>query len=77
MRYIGSKINLLENIEEIINENVKEEANCFVDLFSGTGIVGEYFKKKYKVLSNDNLYFSYVLQFSKIEKFYLTQQTII
>lgn len=67
MRYIGSKVNLLNNIAEVINENVKDDIEIFADLFSGTGVVGEFFKKKYCVLSNDNLYFSYILQKSKIE----------
>lgn len=67
MRYIGSKINLLNNIAEVINENVKDDVEIFVDLFSGTGSVGEFFKRDYRVLSNDNLYFSYILQKSKIE----------
>ena len=45
MRYIGSKNNLLEKIENVINENILDNSNTFMDLFSGTGIVSEYFKK--------------------------------
>ncbi|MCQ2013248.1 Dam family site-specific DNA-(adenine-N6)-methyltransferase [Clostridium butyricum] len=67
MRYIGSKVNLLKNIEDVINENIKEEVNVFMDLFSGTGTVGEYFKKDYTIKSNDILYFSHILQKAKIE----------
>lgn len=67
MRYIGSKINLLGNIAEVIKENIKDDVETFLDLFSGTGVVAEYFKTHYRVLSNDNLYFSYILQKSKIE----------
>ena len=67
MRYIGSKNNLLEKIENVINENILDNSNTFMDLFSGTGIVSEYFKKKYTIISNDILYFSYILQKSKIE----------
>lgn len=67
MRYIGSKANLLQNIAEVIKENVKEDVETFLDLFSGTGVVGEFFKKDYRILSNDNLYFSYILQKAKIE----------
>jgi len=67
MRYIGSKVNLLNNISEVIKENVKDDAETFLDLFSGTGIVGEYFKRNFRILSNDNLYFSYILQKSRIE----------
>ena len=33
----------------------------FCDIFSGTGVVGKYFKKKgYSVISNDIQYYSYV-----------------
>lgn len=67
MRYIGSKVNLLNNIDEVIKENVKEDIEIFLDLFSGTGVVGEFFKKDFRILSNDNLYFSYIIQKAKIE----------
>lgn len=67
MRYIGSKVNLLDKIQEVIDENVKEQVDVFMDLFSGTGTVGEYFKKDYRILSNDILYFSYILQKARIE----------
>jgi len=67
MRFIGSKANLLENIENVINENVTDDADTFMDLFSGTGAVGEYFKKNYRIISNDILYFSYILQKARIE----------
>ncbi len=68
MRYIGSKINLLKNIDLFIRKNLpKESANSFFDAFSGTGSVGYYFKDKYKIYSCDNLYFSYLLQKCIIE----------
>ncbi|HEX2927875.1 MAG TPA: Dam family site-specific DNA-(adenine-N6)-methyltransferase [Ruminiclostridium sp.] len=67
MRFIGSKVNLLNNIANVIRENVKDDVDIFFDLFSGTGVVGEFFKKDYCVMSNDNLFFSYILQKCKIE----------
>jgi len=67
MRFIGSKINLLSQIEKVINENVKDDVKSFTDIFSGTGVVGEYFKKNYRIISNDLLYFSYIIQKAKIE----------
>lgn len=67
MRYIGSKVNLLEEIDLFIKEQVHDNSTVFTDLFSGTGSVAEYFKKDYKVISNDNLFFSHVLQKAKIE----------
>ena len=62
MNYIGSKLSLLEFLEESINKVVDKNCNVFCDLFAGTGIVGSYFKKKgYKIISNDIQYYSYVL----------------
>ena len=66
MRFIGSKTLLLENIRRVVNENVKN-AEVFCDIFSGTTVVANYFKKDYKVISNDLLYFSYVIQKAIIE----------
>lgn len=62
MNYIGSKLSLLEFLEELISKVVKKDCNVFCDLFAGTGAVGVYFKRKgYKVISNDIQYYSYVL----------------
>jgi adenine-specific DNA-methyltransferase len=69
MRFIGSKILLLKNIEYIISQNIKEwkSLKTFCDIFSGTTIVSQYFKKYFKIISNDLLYFSYVMQKCYIE----------
>lgn len=67
MRYIGCKRLLLGEIERVIRENVKDNSKVFCDIFSGTACVAQYFKKKYKILSNDLLYFSYILQKATIE----------
>ena len=62
MNYIGSKLSLLEFLEESINKVVDKDCSTFCDLFAGTGIVGRYFKKKgYKIIANDIQYYSYVL----------------
>ena len=62
MNYIGSKLSLLEFLEESINKVVDKDCDTFCDLFAGTGIVGSYFKKKgYKIIANDIQYYSYVL----------------
>jgi len=66
MRYIGSKKLLLGDIEQVISENIKL-AKSFCDIFSGTVCVGNYFKQKYKILTNDILYFSYCIQRGIIE----------
>jgi len=62
MNYIGSKLSLLEFLEESINKVVGKNCDTFCDLFAGTGIVGRYFKTKgYKIIANDIQYYSYVL----------------
>jgi adenine-specific DNA-methyltransferase len=62
MNYIGSKLSLLEFLEDSINKVVNKKSRVFCDLFAGTGIVGRYFKKKgYKIIANDIQYYSYVL----------------
>ena len=62
MRYIGSKLALLDNIESVINENTTGKEQVFCDLFSGTASVAKHFKHRYEIISNDFLYFSYVIQ---------------
>lgn len=67
MRFIGSKVQLLENIKTVIDENINDESSIFCDLFSGTSAVARYFKQYYSILSNDMMHFSYVLQKATIE----------
>ena len=66
MRFIGSKILLLNDIKKVIDDNVPE-AKSFCDIFSGTASVARFFKQWYEVYSNDLLYFSYVLQKGTVE----------
>ena len=68
MRFIGSKIQLLEEIDNFIQDNIPfNKGMIFCDLFSGSGAVARYFKEKYEIISNDMMYFSYILQSSTIE----------
>lgn len=67
MRYIGSKVNLLTNIESCISENIKTPQASFCDIFSGTAVVARHFKSQYQIISNDSLYFSYVIQKAYVE----------
>lgn len=67
MRYIGSKAALLSHIENIIDENTSGTERSFCDLFSGTAVVANYFKRRYQIISNDFLHFSYVIQKATIE----------
>lgn len=66
MRFIGSKSNLLENIDSFLIEN-NCEGQTLCDLFSGTGCVGKHFKDRFNIISNDLMYFSYVLQSASIQ----------
>ena len=67
MRYIGGKENLLNFIDSVINEKVNK-AETFADVFAGTAVVAKYFKKKnYTIISNDILYFSYLIQRTYIQ----------
>jgi len=65
-RYIGSKARMLKFIDDVIKKE-KIEFSSFLDLFGGTGIVGDYFNdKKTKVYVNDLLksnYLSYLAWF--------------
>ena len=79
MRFIGSKEKLIFFIECVVQE-MEVKGKIFFDIFSGTTKVAQHFKEKgYNIISNDNLYFSYILQKTYIEnntipKFlYLTQ----
>ena len=63
MNYIGSKFSILDFIDETIVNFVRPKDNKLVlcDIFSGTGSVGKYFKKKgYNIISNDIEYYSYI-----------------
>lgn len=60
MRYIGGKSLLLNNIQSVIDKC--ENINTITDLFSGSGAVGSFLKNEgYSVISNDSLYFPYVI----------------
>lgn len=67
MRYIGNKTNLLNNINQVILENCDGDEKIFCDIFSGTSSVARCFKNRYKIISNDMLYFSYILQRATIK----------
>lgn len=68
MNYIGSKKTLIDFLDKSICEVVKEENFTFLDLFAGTGIVGQHFKGKgHKIIANDLQYYSFVLNKNYIE----------
>ena len=68
MRFIGSKIQLLNEIDNFIQESIQfKNGMTFCDIFSGSSSVARYLKKKYRIISNDIMNFSYILQSATIE----------
>jgi len=65
MRYLGNKTKLLTFIENII-EKYQITGETFADLFAGTGSVGDYFKDRYTICSNDFMYYSFVFNKAKL-----------
>lgn len=62
MNYIGSKKSLLNFLEESIYKVVGDSDFTFLDLFAGTGIVGQHFKSKgHIIIANDLQYYSFIL----------------
>lgn len=62
MNYIGSKYSLLDFIDETISGVTGNKFQTFCDIFAGTGIVGQHFKRKgHKIIANDVQYYSYVM----------------
>ena len=66
MRYIGCKTKLIGNINEAIDKYCPD-AQTVCDIFSGTATVARNLKSRFEVVSNDLLYFSYVLQAATVE----------
>jgi len=65
MRYLGSKIKILPQIEKVIDKyNIN--GKTFADLFAGTSCVGDYFKNRYEIISNDFMYYSYIISKAKL-----------
>ena len=56
-----SKARLLTQINEFLMPNLDGTEQSFTDLFSGSGVVSQYFKDRFKITSNDLMYFSYVI----------------
>ena len=59
-RYLGNKNSILPFIDKIIQHEIGH-FNSFCDIFSGTGVVGNYFNDKdNKIIFNDLLYHNFV-----------------
>ena len=66
MRYLGNKMRMLENINSVILDNNITEG-VFCDLFAGSGSVGDYFKEKFQIISNDFLHSLSIVNKAKLE----------
>jgi len=68
MRYYGGKDKLLDLIEIGVKKTELNNGAKFVDLFTGTTVVAQHFKRKgYTVIANDFLEFSHALAKTYIE----------
>lgn len=69
MRYIGSKLSLLDFLYEKITEVAGKDNNkIFTDLFAGSGAVSLKFRELgYKVIANDVQHYSYIILKNLIE----------
>ena len=68
MRYYGNKEKLLDLIEIGVKKTELNSGAKFVDLFSGTTVVAQHFKRKgFTVIANDFLEFSYAMAKTYIE----------
>lgn len=62
MRFIGGKSLMLDRIDQVIKDNSSKAISIVGDLFCGSGIVSQHFKRQgKKVISNDIMYMSYAL----------------
>ena len=65
MRYLGNKSKLVDFIESVIEKyDIKGES--FADLFAGTGSVGDFFKDRYKIIANDYMHYSKIINKAKL-----------
>jgi len=63
MKYIGNKQRLLDFIDNVVQKEKLPQKGTFIDIFTGTTSVAQYYKKKgYKIIANDFMTYSYVFQ---------------
>lgn len=67
LRFIGSKAHILNDINEILEPHLDGTEHTFVDLFAGSNVVGQFFKPKFSIISNDTMSFSNVIAKATIE----------
>jgi len=63
MKYIGNKKRLLDFIDTVVVSENLPNAGIFIDIFTGTTNVAQYYKKKgYQIITNDFMTYSYIFQ---------------
>lgn len=67
LRYIGGKTHIIPHIEALLDEHLDGTETTFTDLFGGSNAVGQHFKRRFQVTSNDWMYFSYVIARATIQ----------
>ena len=68
IRYMGSKRKLVSTIHKLIkNEIPLNRENYFFDLFAGTNLVAEIFKKDFPIMTNDIQEYSYQIALALIK----------
>jgi adenine-specific DNA-methyltransferase len=61
-KYLGSKNRLLGFLERVVLRNASNKIGVFLDIFSGTGVVANHFRKfSNEVIANDILYSNFVI----------------
>jgi len=58
--YLGNKSKLLHIIEKEIN-SISKQWDTICDLFAWSGVIWDYFKNNYNIISNDIEYYSYII----------------
>lgn len=67
MRYIGNKTKILDHIDDLLKrKGLFKNGLTFFDAFTGTASVAMHYKDKFRIIANDNLYFSYVIAEAKL-----------
>lgn len=60
IQYLGSKVKIIPELKEAF-EDFLEPDELIVDLFAGTGVVGNSLKNKYRIIANDVQEYSYLM----------------
>lgn len=59
---------MLNHIDSFMSDNIAlDDKMTFCDIFAGTASVSKFYKNRFKILSNDSLYLSYVIQKASVE----------